>query len=75
MPGVAEVAPVGAYVKQYQVTLDPDKLLAYKIPINRVVERVRQGNQEVGAESLNSRAANTWSGVVATSRTWATSKK
>jgi Cu(I)/Ag(I) efflux system membrane protein CusA/SilA len=48
VPGVAEVAPVGAFVKQYQVTLDPDKLLAYKVPVNRVVQRVRQSNQEVG---------------------------
>jgi Cu(I)/Ag(I) efflux system membrane protein CusA/SilA len=48
VPGVAEVAPVGGFVKQYQVTLDPDKLLAYKIPVNRVVQRVRQSNQEVG---------------------------
>jgi Cu(I)/Ag(I) efflux system membrane protein CusA/SilA len=52
LPGVAEVAPVGAFVKQYQVTVDPDKLLAYKIPINRVVERVRKGNQEVGGRVL-----------------------
>ena len=52
VPGVAEVAAVGAYVKQYQVTIDPDKLLAYKIPINRVVERVRQSNQEVGGRVL-----------------------
>jgi Cu(I)/Ag(I) efflux system membrane protein CusA/SilA len=48
VPGVAEIAPVGAFVKQYQVTLDPDKLLAYKIPVNRVVQRVRKSNQEVG---------------------------
>ena len=52
VPGVAEVASVGAYVKQYQVTLDPDKLLAYDIPINRVVQRVRQGNQEVGGRVI-----------------------
>jgi len=52
VPGIAEVAPVGAFVKQYQVTLDPDKLLAYKIPINRVVEQVRRGNQEVGGRVL-----------------------
>jgi Cu(I)/Ag(I) efflux system membrane protein CusA/SilA len=52
VPGVAEVAPVGGFVKQYQVTLDPDKLLAYKIPINRVVERVRKGNQEVGGRVI-----------------------
>ena len=48
VPGVSEIAPVGAFVKQYQVTLDPDKLLAYKIPVNRVVQRVRKSNQEVG---------------------------
>ncbi|MGC1860998.1 MAG: CusA/CzcA family heavy metal efflux RND transporter [Methylocystis sp.] len=52
VPGVAEVAPVGGYVKQYQVTIDPDKLLAYKIPINKVVEQVRRGNQEVGGRVL-----------------------
>src|SRR6266852_3274286 len=52
VPGVAEVAPVGAFVKQYQVTLDPDKLLAYAIPVNRVVERVRKGNQEVGGRVI-----------------------
>src|SRR5438445_5490103 len=52
VPGVAEVAPVGGFVKQYQVTLDPDKLLAYDIPINRVVERVRRGNQEVGGRVI-----------------------
>jgi Cu(I)/Ag(I) efflux system membrane protein CusA/SilA len=52
VPGVAEVAPVGAFVKQYQVTLDPDKLLAYNIPINRVVERIRKSNQEVGGRVL-----------------------
>src|SRR6266581_3585153 len=33
VPGVAEVAAVGAFVKQYQLTVDPDKLLAYRIPI------------------------------------------
>jgi Cu(I)/Ag(I) efflux system membrane protein CusA/SilA len=48
VPGVAEIAPIGAFVKQYQVTLDPDKLLAFKVPVNRVVRRVRQSNQEVG---------------------------
>jgi Cu(I)/Ag(I) efflux system membrane protein CusA/SilA len=52
VPGVAEVAPVGGFVRQYQVTVDPDKLLAYKIPINRVVQRVRQGNQEAGGRVL-----------------------
>ncbi len=52
VPGVAEVARVGAFVKQYQVTIDPDKLLARNIPINKVVEQVRRGNQEVGGRVL-----------------------
>ena len=52
VPGVAEVASVGGFVKQYQVTIDPDKLLAYKIPINKVVEQIRRGNQEVGGRVL-----------------------
>src|SRR5229473_845069 len=52
VPGVAEIAPMGGFVKQYQVTIDPDKLLAYDMPINRVVERVRKGNQETGGRVI-----------------------
>lgn len=52
VPGVAEVASVGGFVKQYQVTVDPDKLLAYHIPINKVSEQIRRGNQEVGGRVL-----------------------
>jgi len=52
VPGVAEVAPVGGYVKQHQVVIDPDRLLAYGIPINRVVERIRKSNQEVGGRVI-----------------------
>ncbi len=48
VPGVAEVAPVGGYVKQYQVQLDPDKLRAYKIPLNKIIETIRSSNNEVG---------------------------
>ena len=48
VPGVAEVAPLGGFVKQYQVNVDPNALLAYDIPIDRVVSAVRQGNQDVG---------------------------
>ena len=48
IPGVAEVAPVGGFVRQYQVNLDPNALLAYKLPIEKVVEAVRQGNNDVG---------------------------
>jgi copper/silver efflux system protein len=52
VPGVAEVAPVGGFVRQYQVNVDPNKLEAYKIPINRVVEAVRAGNNDVGGRLL-----------------------
>src|SRR5436309_12940995 len=38
VPGVAEVAPVGGFGRQYQLNVDPNKLLAYKIPINRVLQ-------------------------------------
>ena len=48
VPGVAEVAPLGGFVKQYQVNVDPNKLLAYDIPVDKVVEAVRQGNSDVG---------------------------
>jgi len=49
VPGVAEVAPMGGFVRQYQINVDPNKLLAYKIPINRVVEAVKGSNNDVGA--------------------------
>jgi Cu(I)/Ag(I) efflux system membrane protein CusA/SilA len=48
VPGVAEVAPLGGFVRQYQVQVDPLKLRAYNIPIARVVEAVRAGNSDVG---------------------------
>jgi Cu(I)/Ag(I) efflux system membrane protein CusA/SilA len=46
--GVAEVAPVGGFVKEYQVDLDPNALLAYKIPLGDVVSRIRMSNGDVG---------------------------
>ena len=49
VPGVAEVAPVGGFVRQYQVNVDPNKLLGYKIPINMVVDAVQKSNNDVGA--------------------------
>src|SRR5579872_2346499 len=48
VPGVAEVAPLGGFVRQYQVNVDPVKLQAYRIPIEKVVEAVRAGNNDVG---------------------------
>jgi len=52
VPGVAEVAPVGGFVRQYQVNLDPNKLQAYRIPLNTVLEAVRRSNTEVGGRLL-----------------------
>ena len=48
VPGVAEVAPLGGFVRQYQVSVDPIKLQSYRIPISKVVEAVRAGNSDVG---------------------------
>jgi len=48
VPGVAEVAPVGGYEKQYQVNIDPNRLQAYGISVRRIVEAVQGGNTEVG---------------------------
>src|SRR5207249_12250929 len=48
--GVAEVAPVGGFVRQYQVDLDPNKLVAYGIPLNDVVSKIRMSNADVGGK-------------------------
>jgi Cu(I)/Ag(I) efflux system membrane protein CusA/SilA len=48
VPGVAEVASVGGFVKQYQVEVDPNKLLAYHIPLSRVKEAIMRSNNDVG---------------------------
>ncbi|MCA9677123.1 MAG: efflux RND transporter permease subunit [Kofleriaceae bacterium] len=48
VPGVAEVATVGGFVKQYQIQLDPDALLAHDIGVPDVVRAVRESNQDVG---------------------------
>jgi Cu(I)/Ag(I) efflux system membrane protein CusA/SilA len=48
VPGVAEVAPLGGFVRQYQVNVDPNRLAARGIPITKVVEAVRAGNNDVG---------------------------
>ncbi|MBI5196232.1 MAG: efflux RND transporter permease subunit [Nitrospirae bacterium] len=47
VPGVSQVASLGGFVKQYQVTVDPARLLAYNIPIMKVMEAVRKGNKDV----------------------------
>ena len=48
VPGVAEVAPIGGFVRQYQVQVDPNRLPAYNIPLMTVVEAIRNGNNDVG---------------------------
>jgi Cu(I)/Ag(I) efflux system membrane protein CusA/SilA len=48
--GVAEVAPVGGFVKEYQIDLDPNKLVAYGIPLSDVVAKIRMSNNDVGGK-------------------------
>ncbi len=48
--GVAEVAPVGGFVKQYQVDLDPNALVAYGIPLADVVSAIKMSNGDVGGK-------------------------
>ncbi len=48
VPGVAEVAPYGGFVKQYQIEIDPNALAAYGIALDRVVMAVRESNNDVG---------------------------
>src|SRR5665213_2170788 len=53
VPGVSEVASIGGYVKQYQIRLDPNKLLAYNIPLSMVIDRVKASTNEVGGRVLD----------------------
>ena len=48
VPGVAEVATVGGQVRQYQVTVNPNALAAYNLPLTAVIDAVRTGNDDVG---------------------------
>ncbi len=57
VPGVAEVATIGGYVRQYQVQLDPNKLLAYGIPLSTVIDKVKQSTNEVGGRVLDQSGA------------------
>lgn len=52
VPGVAEVAAVGGFVKQYQVKVDPTKLQQFQVTMNQVMEAVRNSNQESGARTI-----------------------
>ena len=57
VPGVAEVASVGGFVRQYQVTVDPNRLAGYRIPLMTVVQAIRDSNSEVGGRLVE------WSGA------------
>jgi len=50
VPGVAEVASIGGYVKQYQVIVDPNKLIAYNIPLQKIKMAVQRSNNDVGGK-------------------------
>src|ERR1700688_563345 len=52
VPGVAEVATIGGFVRQYQVNVDPEKLRAYGIPLSTVIEKVRASTNEVGGRLI-----------------------
>jgi Cu(I)/Ag(I) efflux system membrane protein CusA/SilA len=53
VPGVAEVATIGGFVRQYQVQLDPNKLLAYGISLSTVIDKVKMSTNEVGGRVLD----------------------
>ncbi len=52
VPGVAEVSAIGGFVKQYQIEVDPNTLAAYRLPIQTVIEAVRNSNAEVSGRVL-----------------------
>jgi copper/silver efflux system protein len=57
VPGVSEVASIGGFVRQYQVIIDPDRLSAFNVPLDSVVQAIRQSNGEVGGRLVE------WSGI------------
>ncbi len=58
VPGVSEVATIGGFVKQYQVKLDPNRLLALKVPLQTVIDKIRDSNGEVGGRVLEMSGAD-----------------
>ena len=52
VPGVAEVSAIGGFVKQYQIEVDPNVLAAYRLPIQTVIQAVRNSNAEVSGRVL-----------------------
>ena len=52
VPGVSQVASIGGFVRQYQVSIDPSRLQAYNLPITSVMEAIRQSNKDVEGRVL-----------------------
>ena len=52
--GVAEVASIGGYERQYQIEVDPDKLRFHDVPLSKVIEAVKASNIDVGAKTVES---------------------
>jgi copper/silver efflux system protein len=52
VPGVSEVAPIGGFVKQFQVVVDPEKLKAFKIPLSDVMMAIQRSNNDVGGATV-----------------------
>ena len=57
VPGVAEVAGIGGFQKQYQVTIDPNRLQSYKLSLMEVAEAIQKSNNEMGGRLIE------WSGT------------
>jgi Cu(I)/Ag(I) efflux system membrane protein CusA/SilA len=58
VPGVAEVATIGGFVRQYQAKLDPNRLLALGVPLQTVIDRIRDSNGQVGGRTLEMNGAS-----------------
>ena len=69
VPGVAEVAGLGGFQKQYQVTVYPVKLQASGLPVLDVMAAIRKNNNEVGGRTISGTVKNSWSGPAATFKT------
>lgn len=52
VPGVSQAASIGGFVKQYQITVDPNRLVAYGIPLTKVMEAVKKSNRDVEGRVL-----------------------
>src|SRR5208283_3210069 len=58
VPGVAEIAAIGGFIRQYQVKLDPNRMLALKVSLRTVIDKIRDSNSEVGGRVLEMSGAD-----------------